>query len=119
MRRKVTVAVVVVLLAALGYVGFLLSRDPRQHQLSEGSSAVIKTTGGDRTMLENPSSEDVVPFLETGDQVTIVKDPGDDPAGLMRKVSVRVESGKCKGMTGTVARLWLRSTSLLRGRADF
>ncbi len=119
MRRRVVLAVVVVILAAVGYVGYLLSRDPRQYPLSEGSAAVIATTGDEMIILQDASSEDIVPMLRAGDQVKVVKDPGDDPNDRMRKVSVQVESGKCKGLTGSVARIWLRPTSLFRGRAAF
>jgi hypothetical protein len=119
MRRKVIVAVVIVVLAAIGYVGFLLSRDPRQHQLSEGSSAVIALSDSEQMILENSSSEDSIPFLKNGDQIKIVNDPVNDRLDRMRKVSVLVESGKCKGLTGTIARIWIRPTSWLRGRAEF
>lgn len=119
MRRKVIVAVVVLVLAVLGYVGFLLSRDPRQYQLSEGSIAVITLSGDDGMILQDSSSENAVPILKNGDQVKVVDDPANDPLGRMRMVSVLVESGGCKGLTGTVARLWIRPTSLLRGRGEF
>src|SRR3954454_22971277 len=101
MRRKVIVAVVIVVLAAIGYVGFLLSRDPRQYRLSEGSSAVIASSDSDQMILGNSSSEDIIPLLKNGDQIKIVNDPVNDPSGRMRKVSVLVESGTCKGLTGT------------------
>jgi nitrogen fixation-related uncharacterized protein len=64
MRRKVIVAVVVVVLAAIGYVGFLLSRDSRQYQLSKGSPAVIVLSDSDQMILENSSSEDFIPFTQ-------------------------------------------------------
>jgi len=119
MRRRVILAVVVVILAAVGYVGYLLSRDPRQYNLSEGSAAVIATTGDETILLEDSSSEDIVPMLRAGDEVKVIKDPADNPNDRMRKVSVQVESGKCKGLTGSVARIWIRPTSLFRGRAAF
>jgi len=119
MRRKVILAVVVVILAAVGYVGYLLSRDPRQYHLPEGSAAVIATTGDETILLEDSSSEDIVPMLRAGDEVKVIKDPADNPNDRMRKVSVQVESGKCKGLTGSVARIWIRPTSLFRGRAAF
>jgi hypothetical protein len=103
----------------VGFVGFLITRDGREYHLSEGSSAVIALNGSDSTLLEDSSSEEIVPYLHNGDQLKIVKDPVDDPLGMMRKVSVLVESGKCKGLTGTVARMWIRSTFLLRGRGPF
>jgi hypothetical protein len=112
-------AVVVVLLAAIGYVGYLLSRDPRQYPLSEGSAAVIAMKGDEMLLLQDASSEDVVPMLRNGDEVKVIKDPADDPTDRTRKVSVQVESGKFKGLTGTVMRLNIRSTSLFRGRGDF
>jgi hypothetical protein len=119
MRRKVILAVAIVLLAAVGYVGYLLSRDPRQYPLSEGSAAVIATKGDDMVLLQDSSSEDVVPMLRDGDEVKVLKDAADDLSNRMRKVSVQVESGKFKGLTGTVARLNIRPTSLFRGRGDF
>ena len=119
MRRKVILAVAVVVLAAVGYVAYLLCRDPRQYQLSEGSAAVIATTGGDSALLMDSSGEEIIPMLGAGDEVTVIEDPAEDPNDRMRKVSVKVESGKCKGLTGSIARIWIRPTSLFRGRAAF
>ena len=119
MRRKIILAVAVVVVVVIGYVGYLLSRDPRQYQLSEGSAAVIATTGGDTILLEDSSSEEIVPMLQAGDELKVIKDPADNPNDRMRKVSVQVESGKCKGLTGSVARISIRPTSLFRGRGDF
>jgi hypothetical protein len=119
MRRKVILAVAIVLLASVGYLGYLLSRDPRQYPLSEGSAAVIATKGDDMVLLQDSSSEDVVPMLRNGDEVKVIKDPADDPTDRTRKVSVQVESGKFKGLSGTVMRLNIRPTSLFRGRGDF
>jgi hypothetical protein len=119
MRRNVIVAVVVLVLAVGGIVGYLLSRDPRLYHLSEGSAAVVAAPGGERVLLEGSSSEDIIPMLAVGDEVKVVNDPAANSNDRMRKVSVRVESGKCKGLTGTVARIWLRPTDLLRGRGDF
>jgi hypothetical protein len=119
MRRKVILAVAIVILAAVGCVGYLLSRDPRQYPLSEGSAAVIATKGGDMILLQDSSSDDVVPMLRDGDEVKVVKDLADDPTNRARKVTVQVESGKFKGVSGTVMRLNIRPTSLFRGRADF
>jgi hypothetical protein len=119
MRRKVILAVAIGFLAAVGYVGYLLSRDPRQYPLSTGSAAVIATKGDEMILLQDSSSEDVVPMLRNGDEVKVVKDPADDPSDRTRKVSVQLESGKFKGLTGTVMRLNIRPTSLFRGRGDF
>jgi hypothetical protein len=110
MRRKVIIAAVVVLLAAGGFVGYLLSRDERQYYLSQGALATIG--GTDTTILENSSSEDVaLPRLKSGDEIRIVDDPSDDTTDRMRKVSVAVESGEFKGLTGKVARIYIRPKS--------
>jgi hypothetical protein len=119
MRRKVIVGVVLVLVALVGYLGYLLCRDPRQYQLSEGSAAVIFTKSNDNILLQNSSSEEVVPILRNGDELKVIKDAADDPTDRTRQVSVQVESGKFKGLTGTVMRLNMRPTSLFRGRFDF
>jgi hypothetical protein len=119
MRRNVIIGVAVVALSSAGYVGYLLSRDPRQHHLSAGEHAVIALSAGDQMLLEDASSEDVVAMLSDGDQVAIVDDPAAESTNRMRKVSVLLESGEHKGLTGKVARIWIRPTSLLRGRADF
>jgi hypothetical protein len=119
MRRKVILGVVIVLVALVGYLGYLLSRDPRQYALSEGSAAVIATKSDDNILLQDSSSEDVVPILRNGDEVKVIKDSADDPSDRTRKVSIQVESGKFKGLSGTVMRLNIRPTSLFRGRADF
>jgi hypothetical protein len=85
-RRKVIVAAVIVLLAAGGYVGYLLARDERQYPLSKGATATIG--GTDTTILANSSSEDVaLPRLKPGDQIKIVDDPSDNPSNRMRQVS--------------------------------
>lgn len=118
-RRKIIAAIAILVLAPIAFVGYLLSRDPRQYHLSEGSAAVIALSGDDGMILQDSSSEDTIAILLDGDQVKIVEDPANDPVNRMRKVKVLIESGKYKGITGTVARIWIRPTSLLRGRVDF
>ncbi len=106
MRRKIILAVVVVL-AVGGYVGYLLSRDQRQSHLSRGVSATIG--GIDSVILEQSSSEEVaLPRLNAGDHVKVVDDPSDNPGDQFRKVAVSVDSGQSKGLTGKVARFWIR-----------
>ncbi|WZP01100.1 hypothetical protein EP7_005544 (plasmid) [Isosphaeraceae bacterium EP7] len=88
MRRNVIIGVAVAALASSGYVGYLLSRDPRQHPLSMGEHAVIVLGEGDQMLLEDASSEDVVAMLSGGDQVDIVDDPAAESTNRMRKVSM-------------------------------
>jgi hypothetical protein len=96
LRRNVIVSVVVVCLLGIGYVGYLLSRDPRQYYLSAGSAAVIHLSGDDRMILQDTSTEDRIPLLEDGDQIQIVDDSSSD-SSPMRKVKVLVESGHKPG----------------------
>jgi hypothetical protein len=119
MRRKVIVGLTLLALASAGYVGYLLLRDPRQYLLAADERAVVTLGEGDRMLLGDASSEDTVPMLDSGDEVKIVANPPGEASNRMRKVSVVVESGASKGLTGTVTRIWLRPTSLLRGRGDF
>ena len=69
MRRRVIPAVAIALPAVVGFVGYLLSRDPRRYPLSKGSWAVIATKGDEMVLVQDASSEDVVPML--WNQVTI------------------------------------------------
>lgn len=109
MRRKIIIGVVVVVLAVGGYVGYLLSRDERQYHLSPGATATIG--GTDSTMLEESSNEELAfPKLQAGDQIKVIDDPAAGSTDRMRKVSIAVESGNCKGLTGKVSRMWFRPT---------
>jgi hypothetical protein len=107
MRRKIILAVVIVLVVVGGAIGYLVSRDARQYHLSKGATATIG--GIDSTILEESSSEEMAfPGLASGDHIKVIDDSSEDQSDRMRKVAISVESGRYKGLTGKVARMWIR-----------